>query len=73
MGRVVCQEGHRRHKKKKAPKQMTQNNKMALSPWRPFGGQRVQRITRLGGRAHDGGDCGVLKVYSKCGIFEGEE
>ena len=42
---------------------MTQNNnEMALSPWQPFGGQRVRRIARLGSRAHDSGDCGVLKV-----------
>ena len=42
---------------------MTQNNnEMALSPWQPFGGQRVQRIPRLGSRAHDSGDCGVLHV-----------
>ena len=42
---------------------MTQNNnEMALGPWQHFGGQRVRRIPRLGGHAHDGGDCGVLKV-----------
>ena len=42
---------------------MTQNNnEIALSPWWPFDGQRVRRVPRLGGRAHDGVDCSVLKV-----------
>ena len=38
------------------------NNEMALSPWQPFRGQGVQKISSLDSRAHSNAECGGLKV-----------
>ena len=38
------------------------SNQTALSPWQPFNGQRVQRMSRTIGRADKRGDGGVLMV-----------
>ena len=59
MGRVVCQEGHPRHKIPMHHAEQQRNGPQSLAAlWWAEGAKNLQ----VGSRAHDSGVCGVLKV-----------